>query len=361
MASPQELRFSVPIEQARAHLAGALQEQGFSVADAASGGLLVRRGSLGTTLIAGALAGNDMHVEFGVEFTETPSGSLAQVRRSAAGGFLKGGAIGAAKTSDVIQTAMHQAGARLAQYGVLEGQTPVVGSGGAAWPPPAASGPVVPAPVDYQGRTNVVAIVAIVLGFLFPLGGIIAGAVALAQVKRTGEKGRGLAIAGISIGSVLIVVLVGAIVLFAALGFATSSSSSSPPSTVPGQQAPQDESGEVDVFSVSVGDCINDFGSSEVTSVEAIDCALPHDYEVYSELTIPGDTFPGGDQVTVLAQESCVTAFVDFVGLSYEESLLDFSYLAPTEQSWQAGDRLVSCLIIDPATQTSGSLAGAAR
>ncbi len=360
MASPMELHFSIPAEPAKAHLAAALQEQGFSVSPSASGGLLVKRGSLGTTLVAGALAGNDMHVEFGVEMTETPEGTLAQVRRSSASGFLKGGAIGAAKTNDVIQTAMHQAGARLAQQGVLVGTTPSA--------EPLQPAPYLPPPVDYAGRTNVVAIVALVLGFLFPLGGIIAGAVALAQVKRTGEKGRGLAIGGIVVGSLATLLLIGIVVVATIVGLATSTQTS-PPATAPqsssapeASPAPEGGTDDVDVFSVSVGDCINDFGTSEVSSVEAIDCAQPHDYEVYAEVTIPGDAFPGEEAVTTAANDECVAAFDAFVGLSYQESLLDFSYLAPTEESWQLnGDRLITCLIVDPAGQTSGSLAGAAR
>ena len=52
--------------------------------------------------------------------------------------------------------------------------------------------------------TNSIAIVALILGFVFPLGGVIAGHIALAQIRRTGEGGRGLALAGAIIGYVYI-------------------------------------------------------------------------------------------------------------------------------------------------------------
>ncbi|MCU1599201.1 MAG: hypothetical protein QOE85_1078 [Actinomycetota bacterium] len=52
-------------------------------------------------------------------------------------------------------------------------------------------------------RTNVLAIVAIILGFLVPIGGIITGHIALSQIKKTGEAGHGLALAGTIIGYVL--------------------------------------------------------------------------------------------------------------------------------------------------------------
>ena len=38
-------------------------------------------------------------------------------------------------------------------------------------------------------RTNTLAIVALILGILVPIGGIICGHIALGQIKRTGETG----------------------------------------------------------------------------------------------------------------------------------------------------------------------------
>jgi hypothetical protein len=49
-------------------------------------------------------------------------------------------------------------------------------------------------------RTNTLAIVALVLGLTVPIGGIIAGHIALGQIKRTGEGGHGLALAGTILG-----------------------------------------------------------------------------------------------------------------------------------------------------------------
>jgi hypothetical protein len=49
-------------------------------------------------------------------------------------------------------------------------------------------------------RTNTLAIVALVLSLTVPLGGIICGHIAMAQIKRTGEEGHGLALAGTIIG-----------------------------------------------------------------------------------------------------------------------------------------------------------------
>ena len=67
---------------------------------------------------------------------------------------------------------------------------------------------------------NTLSIVALVLAFVVPLGGIICGHLALGQIRRTGERGHGLALAGSVIGWVLTVFLVLVavlVVLFSAL------------------------------------------------------------------------------------------------------------------------------------------------
>lgn len=54
-----------------------------------------------------------------------------------------------------------------------------------------------PAP---DARTNTLAIVAIVLSFTTSIGGIVLGHIALHQIRRTAERGRGLAIAALVVG-----------------------------------------------------------------------------------------------------------------------------------------------------------------
>ncbi|MEV8337548.1 DUF4190 domain-containing protein [Leucobacter sp. NPDC077196] len=59
-----------------------------------------------------------------------------------------------------------------------------------------------PSPGCTAPRTNTMSIIAFVGSFLLSFSGIILGAIALHQIKRTREQGRGLAIAAIIIGSV---------------------------------------------------------------------------------------------------------------------------------------------------------------
>lgn len=95
-----------------------------------------------------------------------------------------------------------------------------------------------PQPTPYTGGTvpanerwNVLAIVGFVLAFVVSLGAVICGHIALSQIKRTGEKGRGLAIAalvlgylGILLGLIWIALIIAAV----AAGVSSGSFSSSP-------------------------------------------------------------------------------------------------------------------------------------
>ena len=84
--------------------------------------------------------------------------------------------------------------------------------------------PTPPTSTPYTGapgqRTNTLAIIALILGIVIPIGGIICGPIALSQIKRTGEAGSGLAKAGLIIGIILtllgIIVTIGYIALIAA-------------------------------------------------------------------------------------------------------------------------------------------------
>lgn len=55
-------------------------------------------------------------------------------------------------------------------------------------------------PAQTQQKTNTLAIVGFVLSFLVSLAGVVCCAVALSQISERGERGRGLAVAGIIIG-----------------------------------------------------------------------------------------------------------------------------------------------------------------
>jgi len=121
------------------------------------------------------------------------------------------------------------------------------------------------------------------------------------------------------------------------------------------------EAGEADVFTMAVGDCLNNQDADVVETIPAVPCSEPHDFEAYHSFDLTGgDEFPGLETIEAEADKGCYEAFPTFVGIAYEESTLDFSYFYPTEDSWAAADREIMCIVYD-AEPSTGTLAGAAR
>lgn len=119
--------------------------------------------------------------------------------------------------------------------------------------------------------------------------------------------------------------------------------------------------GGSEVFNIEVGACMDSaqLAGDEVSQVTTIDCAEEHDVEAYASTQLEGDTYPGKDAILAKADEFCLAEFTTFVGVaSYEESSLFFSYLYPTEESWNdADDREILCLLIAD-TPVTGTLEG---
>ncbi|NQX04390.1 DUF4190 domain-containing protein [Rathayibacter sp. VKM Ac-2856] len=71
-------------------------------------------------------------------------------------------------------------------------------------------------------RYNILAIIGFIASFFVSIVGIVLGFIALSQIKRTGERGRGLAIAAVVIGFVAIIItIISAVALFSLAGLAS--------------------------------------------------------------------------------------------------------------------------------------------
>jgi hypothetical protein len=143
-----------------------------------------------------------------------------------------------------------------------------------------------------------------------------------------------------------------------------------PTTTTSTTEAPIDEGQVVYVYSPSVGDCFDrrrvqpEQGGPRV--ILLLDCGLPHAFEVFgvfefdtSALQPPSGTapsFPGEDPLTADARLRCPPLFAEWVGLPYELSELELSWLLPSQDNWASGDRTIGCTIFDPSTErTTGT------
>jgi hypothetical protein len=126
--------------------------------------------------------------------------------------------------------------------------------------------------------------------------------------------------------------------------------------------------GDLDVGDLRIGDCFDDDPSwfdeevFEVFAVGATTCDEPHDNEVFHRFDLAAETLPSDDEVDDEAFDTCVEVFESFVGVRYEDSELDFTWLWPTKDSWRKGDRAVTCYLYDmDLRKLEGSVAGTGR
>lgn len=115
------------------------------------------------------------------------------------------------------------------------------------------------------------------------------------------------------------------------------------------------------VFDLEVGMCFNG-AIDESSSVETVDCTEPHDSEVYALLDYAdADVFPGQEVLSQYAEDQCVSAFEDYVGVPYEQSEIFAGTGYPSSETWDNGDREIVCSLNAETGQLTGSMMGANR
>jgi hypothetical protein len=151
--------------------------------------------------------------------------------------------------------------------------------------------------------TNGFSIAALIFGIIggFLLG-FIFGFIALSKTKKTGQAGRGMAIAGIVLSAVWTVIWA-VIIIFAVSAVKTVLSSSGAPG-----------------YGLNPGDCFNQNPSS-LSQVDKTSCTTPHDGEAVALIPITGTTFPGDTVIQRQATAQCPDPAKSFGRLQTELEL----------------------------------------
>jgi hypothetical protein len=203
-------------------------------------------------------------------------------------------------------------------------------------------------PSPASGKTSGWAISSFILGLLgvFFLGAPF-GVVALRRINRLGQRGRGLAIAGLVLSAVWLVVIVVAIGV-SNLGNATRS-----PAT-----GAITHGGSLSVFSLAVGDCFNNPpGATSLTSVTAIPCTSAHNAQIYAKFNLSGSmvSYPGDTTLTRDATNGC-NARISILDKSKITNSMTIRFLFPQADSWIAGQRTVTCMVANSAENLKSSV-----
>jgi len=222
--------------------------------------------------------------------------------------------------------------------------TPPPGHGG--YPPP---GGYPPAGVGYGAPsyspppsrgTNGFAIAALIFGIIGgALLGFIFGFIALSQTKRTGQNGRGLALAGVILSSLWTILIVVAIIL----AVTTSARRDSGGSVT--------EGGSISATALKVGDCVNGLkNTTNLLSLPGVPCAQAHEGEVFAVFDLPAGEYPGSAAVDDEVSKECNTRLGAYSPSAETDPDVGLFSVYPLEQNWRRGDRQVVCL----ATASSG-------
>ncbi|MFC8131152.1 DUF4190 domain-containing protein [Streptomyces sp. NPDC057302] len=187
---------------------------------------------------------------------------------------------------------------------------------------------------------NGFAIASLVLGILccIPGVGLVLGLVALSQIAKKGERGKGMAIAGSILSVAGVVLLVLAVVTGGARDFMDGFRDAA--------RASRTSSG----FPVGKGECFNvpgsDLEGAKYTfEIDETPCASRHDGEVLAQFRVDHETFPGEAALTSLAERKCVDLHGSYVLDSWADlGDAELTYFMPDQDTWSQGDRHITCL-----------------
>ncbi|RZU49446.1 putative regulator of septum formation [Krasilnikovia cinnamomea] len=210
----------------------------------------------------------------------------------------------------------------------------------------APAGPYPGYPPPPPAGTNGFAIASLVFGVI---GGVlfstIFGIIALSQIRRRGQSGRGLAIGGL-VASGCWVLVIGALVT---IGIVFGDTGGRRSADADGGTGP------VSVTRLHTGDCVGKVPGDNGTTIEdvpVVPCALPHEGEVFAVFDLPAGPWPGQRQVETQAEKRCQDELDKY--LKTPDDKLESYSLLPLRESWE-DDRGVTCVVTGP-TQLTGSL-----
>ncbi len=192
--------------------------------------------------------------------------------------------------------------------------------------------PGAPAPVKPTG-TNGLAIASLILGILGICGfslilGLILGIAAIVQIGRTGQSGRGLAIAGI----VLSLLWAGGLTI----GVIYITGKAKTTGTTP------------TIVGLKVGECYNTPPGYGLDATKT-DCGGPHDGEVFDTVPLKGyikGEYPGEDYLEQQAKSGCEARRAAKFGAKNTPPIeVDLGVFYPDSAAWKAGTFTAVCTL----------------
>jgi putative regulator of septum formation len=99
---------------------------------------------------------------------------------------------------------------------------------------------------------------------------------------------------------------------------------------------------------LKVGECFDVPNQTTVQTVDKHPCTESHGAEVIFVGEYTGDTYPISPSLDSFIEERCVPAFESYVGQDVDaQEQLSIGYFYPSRDSWDSGDRTVTCYVLN--------------
>lgn len=151
------------------------------------------------------------------------------------------------------------------------------------------------------------------------------GIAALVKIRRTGQNGRGLAIAGLAVSGGWVLVLVVGVAL-SLLGVKSAGLASD------------------SIFLVHQGDCLIAVDDQRA-EVRTTSCDTPHDTEVFATVPLAGESYPGEDTLRPLARNACAAAREKYFTSTDPPAYVHPATHYPGPSDWSAHARTAVCTL----------------
>jgi Septum formation len=100
---------------------------------------------------------------------------------------------------------------------------------------------------------------------------------------------------------------------------------------------------------LQVGDCFNIPEGTSIQTVEKQPCTDSHTAEVIFVGEYTGDTYPISLSLDSFIEDRCVPAFESYIGRAIDsEPKLAIAYFYPSRDTWDNGDRTITCYGTQP-------------
>ncbi|MFF0449383.1 DUF4190 domain-containing protein [Streptomyces sp. NPDC004609] len=198
---------------------------------------------------------------------------------------------------------------------------------------------------------SVASLVSGIVCCLPPLG-LVLGLVALSQIKKKGQRGKGLAVAGTAL-SVIATVLVTVALAGGVAGEVWDGVKDGVNDAA--RSRPASELRKGDCFNAPSGGGLED----EISRVVIVTCENPHEGEVSGTFELTGyDRYPGESVLAPVAERRCEDIEFSYAMDPWEiPGTVEPYYYLPTPEGWKLGDREVNCgLATSNGDRTSGSV-----